>query len=69
MSDFVVGANEADAHYAGKGVKVDATDTPIFWYRPEGKAKYRVIRADLSVVDMQLKINNKSFQILAFRPC
>ena len=43
---------EADAHYAGKGVKVDATDAPIFWYRPEGKAKYRVIRADLSVVEM-----------------
>ncbi|MHC4179598.1 MAG: PDZ domain-containing protein [Planctomycetota bacterium] len=41
---------EADAHYAGKGVKVDATDTPIFWYRPEGKGRYRVIRADLSVV-------------------
>lgn len=43
---------EADAHYAGKGVKVDATDTPIFWYRPEGKGEYRVIRADLSVVEV-----------------
>lgn len=45
---------EADAHYAGKGVKVDATDTPVFWYRPEGKTKCRVIRADLSVVEMDL---------------
>ena len=42
----------ADAHYAGKGVKVDATDTPIFWYRLEGKAEYRVIRADLSAVEV-----------------
>ncbi|MHC4403204.1 MAG: hypothetical protein ACYTG0_26380 [Planctomycetota bacterium] len=42
---------EADAHYAGKHVKVDATDTPIFWYKPEGKGKYRVIRADLSVIE------------------
>jgi len=43
---------EADAHYAGKGVKADTTDTPIFWYRPEGKAEYRVIRADLSAVEV-----------------
>jgi hypothetical protein len=43
---------EADAHYAGKGVKFDATDTPIFWYRPGGEGKYRVIRADLSVVEV-----------------
>ena len=42
---------EADAHYAGKGAKIDATDTPIFWYRPEGQGKYRVIRADLSVIE------------------
>jgi hypothetical protein len=38
----------ADAHYAGKDVKRDAKDTPIFWYKPEGKEKYRVIFADLS---------------------
>ncbi|MHC4405387.1 MAG: hypothetical protein ACYTG0_37550 [Planctomycetota bacterium] len=42
---------EADAHYEGKDVKVDAPDTPIFWYKPEGKGKYRVIRADLSVIE------------------
>ena len=40
---------EADAHYAGKGVKVGAADTPIFWYRPKDAKKYRVIYADLSV--------------------
>lgn len=39
----------ADAHYAGKGVKRDAPDTPIFWYKPEGKEKYRVLYADLSL--------------------
>jgi hypothetical protein len=41
----------ADAHYAGKGVKRDAKETPIFWYKPEGAKKYRVIDADLSVRD------------------
>ena len=40
---------EADAHYAGKGVKVGAAETPIFWYRPKDAKKYRVIYADLSV--------------------
>jgi outer membrane lipoprotein-sorting protein len=40
---------EADAHYAGKGVKVGAADTPVFWYRPGGAKRYRIIYADLSV--------------------
>ena len=40
---------EADAHYAGKGVSLGATDTPIFWYRPKDAKKYLVIYADLSV--------------------
>ncbi|MGW8256151.1 MAG: zf-HC2 domain-containing protein [Thermoguttaceae bacterium] len=40
---------EADAHYAGKGVKLGAINTPIFWYRPKHSKKYRVIYADLSV--------------------
>jgi outer membrane lipoprotein-sorting protein len=39
----------ADAHYAGKGVKVGAADTPVFWYRPGSAKRYRVIYADLSV--------------------
>jgi hypothetical protein len=41
----------ADAHYAGKGVKRDAKDTPIFWYKSEGAKKYRVIYANLSIHD------------------
>jgi outer membrane lipoprotein-sorting protein len=43
----------SDAHYAGKGVKRGAADRPIFWYKPEGGAKYRVIGADLSVKDAE----------------
>ena len=39
----------ADAHYAGKGVKQGTAGRPIFWYKPEGSTKYRVIDADLSV--------------------
>jgi outer membrane lipoprotein-sorting protein len=42
---------DADAHYAGKGVKLGAADRPIFWYRPKDAKKYRVIYADLSVRD------------------
>jgi len=43
----------ANAHYAGKGVLRDAKDTPVFWYRPEGAQKYRVIYADLTVRDAE----------------
>jgi hypothetical protein len=28
----------AYATYAGKGVKRDAKDRPIFWYKPESKS-------------------------------
>jgi hypothetical protein len=48
-SHFEVLPREADAHYAGKGIKLGAADTPIFWYRPTDAEKYRVIYADLSV--------------------
>ncbi|MFZ1935631.1 MAG: hypothetical protein WCB27_25670 [Thermoguttaceae bacterium] len=41
----------ADAHYAGKGIKIGAADTPILWYRPAIGKKYRVIYADLAVRD------------------
>jgi outer membrane lipoprotein-sorting protein len=40
------------AHYAGQGVKRDAKDTPVFWYRPEGSKAFRVIYADLTMKDM-----------------
>ena len=43
---------ENDSHYSGKDVKLGTTDRPIFWYKPTGAEKYRVIYADLSVKDM-----------------
>ena len=33
------------------GVKSNAGETPIFWYKPAGGDVYRVIRADLTVVE------------------
>lgn len=38
--------------YAGKGVALGDADKPIFWYRPEGSETYRVIYADLLVLDV-----------------
>ena len=43
---------ENDSHYAGKDVKLSTPDRPIFWYKPTGGEKYRVIYADLSVKEM-----------------
>src|SRR5208283_426504 len=43
---------ENDSHYAGKDVKLGTPDRPIFWYKPTGAAKYRVIYADLSVKEL-----------------
>jgi hypothetical protein len=43
---------ENDSHYAGKDVKLGTPDRPIFWYKPTGADKYRVIYADLSVKDL-----------------
>ncbi len=43
---------ENDSHYAGKDVKLETPDRPIFWYKPTGAEKYRVIYADLSVKEI-----------------
>jgi hypothetical protein len=43
-----------DAHYAGKGVKLGPPDRPVFWYKPNGSQKYRVVYADLSVRDISV---------------
>ncbi len=40
---------ESDAHYAGHGAKPGDADQPVFWYKPTGLTKYRVIYADLSI--------------------
>jgi len=37
--------------YAGQNVSFGDATTPIFWYQPEGSAAYRIIYADLSVLD------------------
>jgi outer membrane lipoprotein-sorting protein len=43
-----------DAHYAGKGVKKDTPNRPIFWYRPEGSLRYRVVDATLTARDADM---------------
>ena len=43
---------ENDSHYVGGGVKLGTPDRPIFWYRPTGAEKYRVIYSDLSVKEI-----------------
>ena len=56
----------ADAHYAGKGVKRDAKDRPIFWYQPEGAKKYRVIYADLAAGDAKPHFRSDSANVFSF---
>jgi hypothetical protein len=43
---------EGEWHYAGKGVRLGDTETPIFWYQPKDSETYRVIYGDLSVEDV-----------------
>ena len=43
---------ENDAHYAGGGVKLGTPNRPIFWYKPTGSKRFRVIYADLHVREM-----------------
>ena len=45
-------AEQTEATYAGEGIQRSMVDTPIFWYKPEGAAKYRVVYADLSIKDL-----------------
>jgi outer membrane lipoprotein-sorting protein len=43
---------DANAHYAGKGVKRSSPKAPIFWYKPTGSQKYHVVDSDLSTGEM-----------------
>jgi outer membrane lipoprotein-sorting protein len=43
---------DSNWRYAGNGVKINTPDTPIFWYKPAGSEKYRVIYADLTVQEL-----------------
>jgi outer membrane lipoprotein-sorting protein len=45
-------SRENDMHYAGKGVKLNTPNRPIFWYKPTGKDRYQMIYADLSVKEV-----------------
>ena len=38
--------------YIGAGVKLGESQTPVFWYKPEGSSEYRVIYGDLHVEDV-----------------
>jgi outer membrane lipoprotein-sorting protein len=51
MGFYLMLKPENDAHYAGGGVKLDTPDRPIFWYKPTGSKKYRVLYADLRIKD------------------
>jgi hypothetical protein len=44
-----------DWHYAGKGVKLYTPDKPIFWCKPAGADKYRVVFADLKIKELALE--------------
>jgi hypothetical protein len=43
---------ENEPHYAGAGVKLGTPNRPIFWYKPTGAKRFRVIYADLHVKEM-----------------
>ncbi len=47
---FLQGEQAAGAewHYAGRGVRLDTPDRPVFWYRSPGEENFRVVYADLA---------------------
>ena len=50
---FSLSPEENDWHYAGKDVKLNTPDRPIFWYKPyKTSATYQVLYADLSVKEV-----------------
>jgi len=56
---------DSNWHYAGDGITVGDSDKAIFWYKPKGSNKYRVIYADLTVEEMtadQLPIDSGKTQ-------
>jgi hypothetical protein len=52
MSMIGVKKEDRAMHYAGAGVKLGDTETPVFWYRPKNSKTYRVIYGDLSIKDV-----------------
>lgn len=50
---FSLSPEENDFHYAGKGVKLNTPNRPIFWYKPHKASEvYTVLFADLSVKEV-----------------
>jgi outer membrane lipoprotein-sorting protein len=43
----------SQAHYAGKGIKKDMPNRPVFWYLPAGALRWRVVDATLAVRDAE----------------
>jgi hypothetical protein len=52
MYHQILDTSGADLQYVGAGVKLGDASKPVFWYRPQGSATYRVIYGDLSVKDV-----------------
>ncbi len=46
---------ENDWHYAGEGVKLGETETPIAWWKPEDSDNYRVIWGDMRITDSTIE--------------
>jgi outer membrane lipoprotein-sorting protein len=44
---------DAEAHYAGRNVKRDGPKVAVFWYKPAGGSRYRVVWSDLSVTEAE----------------
>ena len=61
---FSLSPDENDWHYAGKDVKLNTPDQPIFWYKPfKSSATYEVLFADLSVKQLPPEELPKSLPI------
>lgn len=65
MNFYAMLPPETDSHYVGKGVKLGTADRAIFWYKPVGSAKYRVIYADLSIKELTPEVVKKLAALLA----
>jgi hypothetical protein len=49
---FVAGLPTGTWRYAGQNVRFGDPATPVFWYQPAGSTTWRIIYADLHVVDV-----------------
>ena len=59
---------ETDAAYAGNGINRNQAKEPIFWYKPKGADKYRIIFADLTTTDAETAPEAKEVQRFSQKP-